>query len=91
MYTCRWPTELAQYSAYRGSSHRSQGAASHINDMVWLYRSPVLVDLGGRGCFICSYEDYLPSRRLKEGEGGVSALWFQIHPLCSYSAETVKR
>ncbi len=37
----RGPTELVQHSAYRGSSHRRTGAASHIIDTaVWLYRSP---------------------------------------------------
>jgi hypothetical protein len=48
-------TEVVQHSAYRGSSHPSQGDASHI--------------------IIYPYEDYLPSRRLEEGEGGVSTLW----------------
>jgi hypothetical protein len=31
MHCSRGPTELVQRSAYRGSSHRHKGAASHIN------------------------------------------------------------
>ncbi len=31
-------SELLQHSAYRESSYRPKGAASH---MVWLYRSPI--------------------------------------------------
>ena len=45
----RGPTELVQLSAYRGSSHRRKGAARNIIDMVWLYRSPILV--GRKGVF----------------------------------------
>ncbi len=36
-------TKLVQHSAYRGSSNRRKGAASHIFVMVWLYRSPIPV------------------------------------------------
>ncbi len=51
--------------ANRGSSHRRKGAASHaVSDMVWLYRSQLLV--GSRGPF--KDEDYLPSQSL-EGMG----------------------
>jgi hypothetical protein len=68
----RGPTELVQHSAYRGTSHRSNGAASHIIDLLWLNCSPISV--GRKGVFysICSYTytDYLPSRRLEEGGGG---------------------
>ncbi len=36
-----------------------------------------LSELGGMAILlnIYPYEDYLPSRRLAEGEGGVSTLW----------------
>ncbi len=43
------PTELVQHSAYRGSSLRRKGNASHLIDMVWLYRSPIPV--GRKGLF----------------------------------------
>ncbi len=39
--SCRGCTELVQHFAYRGSSHRRKGAARHVIDMVWLYRSPI--------------------------------------------------
>jgi hypothetical protein len=32
----RGPTELVHYFAYRGSSRRCKGAASHITHLVWL-------------------------------------------------------
>jgi hypothetical protein len=38
--------------------------------MVLLHRSPIPV--GMRGVFYLLNEDYLPSRRLEEGEGGVN-------------------
>ncbi len=42
------PTDLARhYFTYRGSSHRCKGAAGHIIDMVWLYRS--VIPVGRRG------------------------------------------
>jgi hypothetical protein len=40
---CRGPSELVQYFADRGNSHRRKGNASHIIDMVWLYRSSIPV------------------------------------------------
>jgi hypothetical protein len=54
----RGPSDLVQHFAYRGSSHRHKGAASHKIGLVWLYR------------WTCSYADYLPSRRLVEVWGG---------------------
>ncbi len=35
--------ELVLHFAYRGSIHRRKGAARHIINMVWLYRSPIPV------------------------------------------------
>jgi hypothetical protein len=55
-------------SLIRGSLHRRKGAASHIIHMVCPYRSPFPV--GMTGSYICSYEDYLPSRRLERKGGG---------------------
>ena len=64
--------ELVQHSAPRGNSQRCKGAASRIIDLVWLYWSTILV--GRKGVFFtCSYQDYLPSRRLEEGGEGVSS------------------
>jgi hypothetical protein len=52
----REPTELVQHSVCRGSSHRHKGTASHIIDMVWLYRLPILVER--KGVFYFSNEEY---------------------------------
>ncbi len=65
----RGATEFVLHSACRGSSLRRKGVASLIIDMVWLYRWPVPVGRMGVLYF------YLSSRRLEEGEGGVSILW----------------
>ncbi len=43
----REPTELVYHFAYRGNSHRHKGAASHLFDLVWLYRSPIRVERNG--------------------------------------------
>jgi hypothetical protein len=40
---------LVQHFAYRGNSQRHKGAASHIIDMVWLYR--LFIPMGRRGVF----------------------------------------
>ncbi len=48
-YMSRGPTELVQHSVFRRTSHRRKGAASHIIDMVRLYRSSIPV--GRRGAF----------------------------------------
>jgi hypothetical protein len=40
-------TEQVQHSAYRASSLRRKGAASHIIDMVWLYCSTIPVGRKG--------------------------------------------
>ncbi len=59
----RGPNEWVQNSDYRSSSQRRKGATRHIVDMVWLYRSPF--SSVGRRSYSCSYECYLPSRRLE--------------------------
>jgi hypothetical protein len=43
-------SELVQHFAYRGHSHWRKGAARHVIDMVWLYRSPIPV--GRRRVFL---------------------------------------
>jgi hypothetical protein len=46
-------TEFVQHSAYKGRSHRRNGATnSHIIDIILLYRSPIPVRR--RGSFTCS-------------------------------------
>jgi hypothetical protein len=55
----RGSTELVQHLAYRGSSHRGMGAASHTLKWIWfghIARYPIG---GGGGYFTCSKEDYL--------------------------------
>jgi hypothetical protein len=66
---------MVQYFAYMGSSHRGKGAARHIIDVVWQYRSPIPV--GRRGYSKSINYFYLPFRRLKEGlEGGQHPVHF---------------
>jgi hypothetical protein len=68
----RGSTELVQHFVERGNLHRRKDTASHKIDMVWLYRSPILV--GRRGVFnLFKCRLYPPSRRLEDGEGGESA------------------
>jgi hypothetical protein len=42
-------TELVQYFAYRGSSHRRKGSAIRIIDMVLLYHSTTVSQREGLG------------------------------------------
>ncbi len=65
--------KLIKHFDNRGCSHRRKSTASPIIDKVWLYRTPTHGGEEG-GYFTCSDEDHLPSRRLGEGEGGVSTL-----------------
>ncbi len=81
-YLYRGPTELAQHSAYRGSSHQRKGAASHKIDMIWLYHSPILV---GRRRLYYFFIVRLPVFAAHWGRGRGSqhpVLWpQQAHPL----------
>ncbi len=75
-------TEIVQHFASSMRPHRRKVAYSHINNKVWLYRSPS--HWVRRGYFTCPDDFYLPSRCLEEGGGGVgSALyghWSNISP-----------
>ncbi len=68
------PADLVQHFAYRRSSHRRKGAASHVLDMVWLSPIPVW----RRGVFYL-FKWFLPAfaAPIEEGwEGGrVCTLW----------------
>ncbi len=64
----RGTPELIQYFIYRGSSHRRNSAVCPKFDMVWLYRSPIL--LGSRGV-ISSFKWFLPTSAKRR----VGTLW----------------
>ncbi len=68
----RGPTELVQHSALQGKGATCLEILKLI--LVWLYRSPI--PMGRRGVFYLLLDTYLPSRRLEEGEGAVSTLWY---------------
>ncbi len=63
----RWPAELVQNFAYRGSSHRRKGAARHIIGIVWLYRKLILS--GEEGDILLVQMIYLPSLAQRGGGG----------------------
>jgi hypothetical protein len=52
-----------------GSAYRRKSAACLNFDMVWQYRSPIPVGVGG-GVIPCSNDFYLPLLRVHEGGGG---------------------
>ncbi len=60
-------TEVVQhFHLYRGSSHQRKGAANHISDSVWLYRSPF--PEGRRGVFYL-FKWRLPPFAAPRGKG----------------------
>jgi hypothetical protein len=48
-------TEIVQHSAYRGSSHRHNGATSHIIDKTFFGYFVCLFYWEGRGAFTCPW------------------------------------
>ncbi len=60
--------DVESISLIEGSSHRRKGAARHIIDMVWLYRSPIPV--GRRGIFSYLFKLFLPAFAVHTGRGG---------------------
>jgi hypothetical protein len=63
---------LIQHFAYRRSSRRRKGAARHIIDMVWLYRSPIPV--GRRVVLFTSSNDFSAFAAPRGRGGEVSTL-----------------
>jgi hypothetical protein len=65
-------TELVQHFA----DGESNGAASHITEMVWRYRSPIqwgVVSILHSHC-----DNYLPLWWLEEGKGGDRTRWYTV-------------
>ncbi len=63
---------MVQNSAYMCSLHQREGAAGQIIDDLAI--SLACLSEEERVILTHAYEDYLPSRSLEEGEGGVSFL-----------------
>jgi hypothetical protein len=71
--TVRTPHSVSPHFTNSGSSHRRNGANSHITDMVWTYRSSIPMDRKGAVHLVHMISTCLCGAYRKEG--GVSTRW----------------